>query len=108
MGLEQLFELGKLVLCAVGMICVAYIIYHSWFYVETEEDLINHSLDRIGRYKAAQLAERILASPNPVQLACEYEYKQQEDAQVRIEYAQRKNDLNRNDDQPHRQETING
>ena len=108
MSLEDIFFAAKVMLAVTCVVLAVYLAYHVWFYTETEEDLINHALDKIGRQKAAEIAARIVRSPNPVQLACEYEYKHQEDAQVRIEYAQRKNDRGRLDNQQPTLENNNG
>ena len=90
MDLEALFSIAKLVLSAVGVVYLGHIIYHVWFYHETEEDLINNALDKIGKRKASLLAQQILSSPTPLQLAQEYEYKKADDSLTQWEYLRRK------------------
>ena len=89
MDLESLFSVAKLVLSAVGVLYIGDLVYHLWFYHETEEDLINNALDKIGKRKASLLAQQILSSPSPLQLAQEYEYKKLDDSMAQAEYLNR-------------------
>ena len=89
MDLESLFSVAKLVLSAVGVLYIGDLVYHLWFYLETEEDLINNALDKIGKRRASLLAQQILSSPTPLQLAQEYEYKKLDDSMAQAEYLKR-------------------